>query len=116
MSEHSVEELERQVKAAEDRHRQASLDVHAARQRLQDARNAESGIIGHVLQFDRSQGYGRKARTITRRILVDAVRPMSGGRYRAYGKIIVANGSVGVRRDDIEAHEATDLGPYQATA
>jgi len=114
MSEHSIEELERQVQSARDRQRQAQQDVWDAESRLQKARNEQSGLVGHVLEFKRYQGYGQKAKFVTKRILVDTVKPAWRGTMRAFGKTILANGTVGLRRDDIDVTEATDCGPYVA--
>jgi|GEM_PF-2764853 len=49
MSEHSIEELERQVEQARSKHRQAALEKMAAEKRLHDRRCLESGYMFKVV-------------------------------------------------------------------
>lgn len=80
---------------------------------LQEAVNAESGLVGHILEFTVSRGYGRTARVVTKRILVDHVRDGWRG-VEAHGAYIIASGSVGKMRGYVEVAKATDQGLFAA--
>lgn len=116
MSEHGIEELERQFQAARDRSKQADIDLKAAADRLQEARNEASGIIGHVLTYSISMGYGSKARKVERRLLVSKVAKAYNGELYAHGRLVIANGTIGLRGDHVPVSKATDAGPYVAPA
>src|SRR6185503_6075109 len=70
MDEHNIEELKRQLKLTTDRQQQAAQDVRDSKQRLQDARNAASGVMGHVLEYTKIRGWGSKEKVVTRRLIV----------------------------------------------
>jgi hypothetical protein len=117
VSEHSIEELKRQLQAAHDRAKQADDEVRAAQKRLQAAINEASGVLGHVLEFTQSRGCGRKRQTLTRRIVVDKVGP-SWRREdgdEAHGFYVIASGAMGQMRGRVLIKDAKDLGPYPLT-
>jgi hypothetical protein len=114
MNEHSIEELERQLKAAISRREEAFREVTAAQKRLQDARNAASGIIGHVLEYTEGQGWGAKRKVLTRRLYVQSVHPAFDGGLEARGTLLVAGGKIGQRGGRVSVAKATDTGPLAA--
>jgi hypothetical protein len=108
----NIEELEAEVNLATRRVREAFEALRNARQRLQDAVNEQSGLIGHVLEFTRRRGFGRTGKVETLRILVDRVGPYWGRELYAFGRRIIAHGSVGQTRTQVSIAEAKDLGRY----
>jgi hypothetical protein len=110
MGEHSIEELERQVTAALDRRRAAEQAEREARQRLQEARNEDSGLVGHVVEYDYKPWNKPKGK---RRLLVKNVRG-SGEFVRVTGPAVTANGKVGVAKRDCYVKDLRDLGPLEA--
>jgi hypothetical protein len=107
-----IEELERELDEAVEAERAARGVRMAAQEALQQARNEASGIIGHVLEYTMVQ-HGQKRKEITRRLLVERVETGWGNTLSAYGKLVVANGTIGIRRDRVVIERAKDLGPYQ---
>lgn len=115
MSEHSIKELEDQLQSAIGRQTQANVAVRDAQDRLQAARNEDSGLVGHVLEYTVRQGFGRTEKHIKRRLLVKNVKKGWNDTLYAYGSLIVANGTVGLRGDHVDVSKATDAGPYVVT-
>jgi hypothetical protein len=113
MTEHSVEELERQYQSAKDKWHAAELSMREADARLQKARNDASGIIGHILEYTVRQGYGKTEKTITRRLLVDKVKKMSSGTEYAYGRLVKADGHKSIRSDHVDLQKTADKGIYE---
>ena len=118
MDEHNIEELKRQLKLATDRQQQAAQDVSDAKQRLQDARNAASGVMGHVLEYTKIRGWGSKEKVVTRRLIVDRVTegwaPGEAKPLIAEGYLIIASGAKGQLRGSIGLADAKDLGLFQS--
>jgi hypothetical protein len=110
----TIEELEAALNAAIKVRHQAENAVVEAKTRLQDARNAASGILGHVLEYTTERGWGDHSKKITRRILVERISRHWKGGDEARGRLILASGEVGVRRGEVAVADAKDLGPYAA--
>lgn len=113
MSEHSIEELERQWKQAEDRAKEANLRERDAKRRLWDAKFEATGFKGCAAEFKTSRGYGTRATTATVMFLPNRI-----DRWGNYieGPIIRKDGSVGEREVRCRASDATNLGPYTPPA
>lgn len=110
MSEHSIEELERQVRQADDRAKEANQRATEARHRLMDAKLEATGFKGCIAEFDEVQGYGRNRKTITRQFRVERK-----GRWgdSLEGTGIKADGTLGLINRRCSVSEARNLGPYK---
>lgn len=112
-----IEQCIADVKAAEATFEVARTALAGAEERLQAARNEASGVMNHVLEYQRARGWGTKAKSVAKRIVVDKVREGWSLRSEtppliAEGFFLVASGKPGVMRGSIEVSQATDLGPY----
>lgn len=112
----TIAELEADVVRLRDAAKEADLAYRNAVAALQDARNAASGIMGHVLEWTERHGYGMKRREVKRRMVVKRVSTAWRGETRAYGIAVLANGEIGARQYDVEVSKTTDLGPYKGGA
>lgn len=112
MSEHSIEELERQVQQADDRAKEANQRASDARRRLMDAKLEATGFKGCIAEFDEQQGYGRNRKTVTRQFRVERIGRWGG---TIEGTVIKADGTLGVMTKRCEASRARNLGPYKAS-
>lgn len=113
MSEHSIEELERQMHQADDRAKEANQKAAEVRRRFMDAKLEATGFKGCIAEFDEQQGYGRNRKTVTRQFRVERK-----GRWgnNIEGTIIKADGTLGVMTKRCDASEARNLGPYTPPA
>jgi len=112
-----IEQCIADVKAAEATFEAARTALSGAKDRLQAARNEASGVFNHVLEYKQSRGWGTRAKSVARRIVVDRVKEGWSLRSEtppliAEGFLLVASGKPGVMRGSIEVSQATDLGPY----
>lgn len=108
----TVEALTEKLKAARKVAADAGDVVADLDRQLQKARNEASGIVGHVLEFTVTRGYGRNAKEVVKRLLVKNVVPGWSG-DEARGHYLVASGAVGLVRGNVSINKATDTGPYQ---
>ncbi|OAM84201.1 hypothetical protein [Devosia elaeis] len=105
MSEHSIEELERQLKAAEGRRAEATRAVQEAEARLKEARLDATGLKGHLVKGSRWSGSPEYT------ILVEEFR--KGWRSDdVSGRVLKKNGQLGVQTMDLPLLKVSDLGPY----
>lgn len=109
MTEHSIEELERELQSAIDRRIASQQAEAAARQRLEDARTEATGLRGHLVQYERQVGWGTKARVEKRQMVVTKA---SG--YGVEGVRVRKDGSIGTATGYASKRQITDLGPYVA--
>jgi len=103
MTEHSIKELKRQMDDAKSRLNQARIDALAAEKRYHDARVAETGFVGKVMQ---SAKYS---------ILVQDVEFLSGKPWRATGFRIKKDGTAGFAEGAIYLHNEHKVLPYSGT-
>ncbi len=107
MGEHNIEELERQLQSAQERRRQAELDLRAARDRLNDGQLEHSGMAGHIVEGSEwPSGFGGPVNRIVVRSFAD---------NRFHGKVLKKNGFEGIRTARVHIKGAKDLGVYLAT-
>lgn len=106
MSEHSIEELERQWQAADSKARQAAEAAKAAKTRLKDAKFDATGFRGCVAEYTRTTW----KKTTTTRFLASGFSNWSNAHIE--GKIVKKDGSLGERDVSCPASEAINLGPY----
>jgi hypothetical protein len=109
----NIDQIKDRLAEAKNATRLAKEAEAALAKELQEAINAESGLVGHVLKFTLNRGFGRTARVVTKRILVDHVRDGWRG-VEAHGLYVIANGSVGKMRGYVQVDKATDLGLFSA--
>lgn len=110
MTEHSIEELERQWQSAKDRLREAARAEIDAGKRVYAARLEATGLAGHVVEMTRTT----YRTTSVLRILV--TRLSSWGSHRVGGPVIRKDGTPGERQAEVDIASAKDLGPYVAKA
>ena len=103
MSEHSIEELERQYQAARSRASDANEAERAAKRRLVEAKLLATGLLGHVVSYERG--------TETRKFVVQGFSRWGGERILR-GFKIKKDGYLSQIEDDAEISRLTDLGPY----
>lgn len=111
MAEHSIEELERQLTAAESRYRDAGKAVQEARTRLMAARVTASGLEGHVVSYVQRSWRNREGTEV--RFVVKAVNQW-GSDFE--GPIVKKDGSLGERIARHPREGLTDHGPFQTAA
>lgn len=104
MSEHSIEELERQLKAAESRVSEARRAASEAEARLKAARLDATGLKGHLVQGR------RRASSPEYTIYVEEIRGWKHDEVR--GRVLKKNGELGVQTMDLPIATVSDLGPY----
>lgn len=113
MSEHSIEELERQWKQAEDKAKEANLREREAKRRLLDAKFEATGFKDCAAEFKTRRGYGSRVTTST--VMFLPKRIDLWGTY-IEGPMIRKDGTVGEREVRCRASDATNLGPYTPPA
>lgn len=106
MPEHSIKELERQLKSAEGALADANKRVLQARHRLRVAKFAATGFDGCVAEYTKT---GFRARGEIVRFL-----PVRISRYGGHleGPVFKKDGTLGVRETSCPVEAARNLGPY----
>lgn len=105
MSEHSVEELERQYQSAKSRFGSARDDMRAAHERLQQAKLMATGFAGRLVRGRRwgsSPEYTFLAEKIT-----------GYNNERITGRIVKKDGTLGARVAELEIKNLIDAGEYK---
>lgn len=103
MTEHSIEELERQFQAAESRAAEANKLAREAKARLVSAKLDATGLIGHVVSYTRSG--------VTRKFMVEGFARWTERSLR--GPKIKKDGHLSQMQDDCLIDRLTDHGPYE---
>lgn len=111
---HDIEKLKADLAAAHSRLREAEIADREAGARITQALGENSGLIGHVVQYNVSRGWGKNAKTIVTKILVHWIGESYNGDLYAHGKKIIASGEVGVMDGSVKVSDATDMGVYTA--
>lgn len=104
MTEHSLDELKRQVDAAFSKSQEANSALSAAKKRLLDAKLQETGLLGHIVSYTRGKE--------ERRFVVEGFSRWSDRRLS--GPQIKKDGTLSQRKDDAELTRLTDLGLYES--
>lgn len=101
MADHSIEELERQLKQAEDKAKEANERAADARHRLMDAKFEATGFRGCLAEYPRS---GKTIRFLPQRL----------GQWGHYieGPRLKADGTPSQVMGYCDPKRATNLGPY----
>lgn len=110
-----------QIEADLDKAREAARSADRVRveleRELQAALNESSGIIGHVLEFQKASGWGRNRTARTFRLMVETVRKgvddNGAPAMVASGRLVVAGGEVGIRSERTFISKAKDLGTLE---
>lgn len=109
MTEHPIEELERQLVAARGRATEASQAVTRAEAALRSARVDSTGLVGHKVSFKRVT---YKDRTGTDQFFL--VEKMSRwGRDVVEGRTIRKDGSLGTSTKSANVKDLVDHGLYE---
>lgn len=106
MTEHSIEELERQYQQARNKAEEALKASSAAKARLDQARVEATGLYNHVVSYTKTSwknSVGTEVRFV--------VRELSWG-ASVRGPIVKKDGYLGERHGDARISELTDHGPY----
>lgn len=103
MTEHSIEELERQYEAARSRASAANEAERSAKAKLTMAKLEATGLMNHVVSYERG--------TEHRQFVVKGFSRWGGYRFLR-GFKIKKNGQLSQVEDDAEITRLTDLGPY----
>lgn len=107
MTEHSIEELERQLQAAEARLADARNAVSNAKERLADARLLATGLKGHLVR-------GRRWRSSPEyTILAEKIQGWRNDEVG--GRVLKKDGTIGVQFISLLIEYIADLGPYEPT-
>lgn len=108
MSEHSIEELERQYKSAQSKAQDAARAAQEAKSRLTQAKLDATGLNGHLVSYPRATWRNRETQEIR-----FVVRGLSGWRDdEVRGPIIRKDGTEGEREGRCRIMAVTDHGPY----
>lgn len=100
MTDHSIKELKRQMDDAKSRLNKAKLDALAAERKYHEARVAETGFVGKVMQAAKYS------------ILVQDIEFFAGKPWRATGFRIKKDGTAGFAEGAIYLHSEHKVLPY----
>jgi hypothetical protein len=106
--------------AAQDAKKAADAEHASARAALDEALKSHP-MVGHVVEFQETRGYGSKATTVNRRMLVESVTLYTNGYGERQllraplleGSPVLANGSKGTMRMSHMIDQATDAGLWE---
>ncbi|RUW04025.1 MAG: hypothetical protein E5X94_00760 [Mesorhizobium sp.] len=108
MSETDLGELERQMKEAQAKSREAQEAASAAVARYRDAKLQATGFKECVAEFTEIRGWHQN--NVTVRFLVTS---LGGWSDNIRGRVIRADGSIGTMFKECSASVAKNLGPYK---
>jgi hypothetical protein len=108
----TIEELKADADAKAAISKAAMRDYDEALTRLKKAVSESSGLLGHLVEYERKSGWGRNSRTERRRMVVKHARK-DYDRFRLYGIRVKKDGSLGALNDDVYQTDVTDLGIWE---
>ena len=108
MTEHSIEELQRQLTSAEGAYREAGHRVDEARNRLKSARLDETGLRGHKVSYRQTSWKNREGTEV-----FFVVQEMARFGQSVSGPVIKKDGTLGQVKKEAHPTSLTDHGPFE---
>lgn len=107
-----IDELKRQMTAANDKAKEAAAEASDAKARYYDAVLDATGFKGCIAEYSRTRGYGMSAKTEIVRFVVQRVGRWSNSTIE--GRRIKVDGSLSAFDGSCSISDAKNLGPYEA--